>query len=108
MLAVLATDVAAEIVAAKSFLNDVPSVSKWVQAWIRPTYRVEVGPIYRLAVCFIGGHFFRNSNTLLSAPVTNNNITFNDSFQTTSLDIAGTAITTNKNANAVDVLFQPD
>lgn len=58
-----------------------------------------------MVVLFPHGKFYRTNAVL---PQTNNNIQFRQGFQTTALVPETTALTTNVNANAVDILFYPD
>lgn len=80
----------------------------WQQVWFRPWLRVTLDPYqYRAAVLFPAGGFFRN-NAVLGGPIVHNNIQFANSFQSTSLIPELAAITTNTNANGIDILFYPD
>lgn len=80
----------------------------WQQVWFPKWLRVTLDPFeYRVAVLFPSGGFFRN-NTVLGGSVVHNNIRYVASFQSTSLVPELAAISTNTNANAVDVLFYPD
>lgn len=81
------------------------SGNAWQQAWIRPRVHVTVGPVYRLAVRFDHGKFYRQ-NSLLTSQVTRNNIGFQNGFQSTALDPDGATLTLNSNANGIDVLFR--
>jgi hypothetical protein len=78
----------------------------WHNFWFRPWYRVLTTQSYGLYVMFVGGHYFR-WNSHLGGGLTQNNITFIDGFQSTTLYPFG-FVTTNGNANGVDVLFQRD
>lgn len=80
---------------------------KWHHLWFGKPIRIVVGDTYRLAAVFVGGGFYR-TNAALTSPVTRNGIQFLNSWQTTSLDIGNAILTTNTNANALDVLFQAD
>lgn len=82
-------------------------VATWQHAWFSKPLRVTTGRDYRLAFMYLGGGFFR-TNAALASAVTRNQVQFKFGFQTTSLDISGAGLTSNTNANAVDVLFQPD
>lgn len=81
--------------------------AKWHHLWLPKPYRVVTTDTYRLAGVFLGGGFYR-TNAALTSAVTRNGIQFLSSWQTTSLDIGNATLTTNTNANALDVLFQAD
>lgn len=78
----------------------------WQQAWICPQWRVDTTLEYRMIFgCF--SYYYRN-NGALSSPVTHNGIQFRNSFTSTVISTIAVPPTTNTNANAIDVLFQPD
>lgn len=105
---VLFSTAAGELVCAKTFADVVMPADGWQQCWIHPTVRVPSGVDYRLSVMLPLGKLFRQNTALVAPPVRHSNIDFNYSYQTTSLDPVNSAVTGNTNANAVDVLFQPD
>ena len=93
--------------AARSFFPIQQGASAgWRNLWLRPSIRVIVGHQYRLH-CLTNGSYHRQ-NAALTSPVTHNNLQFINSFQTTAIDPVVVTITTNTNANGVDVLFQAD
>jgi hypothetical protein len=57
---------------------------------------------------FLPGGYFRTNNALVGGAVTNNGITLIQGWQSTALFPFNTSLTLNANANAVDILFQPD
>jgi|SRR5689334_4592507 len=81
--------------------------AKFMHIWFHKPLRIDTTTLWRVAVLYLGGGFYRTNNAL-TTPVTRNNIQLINGFQTTSLDIASSILTTNANANAVDVLFQAD
>jgi len=87
--------------------NGAPSTG-WYQAWFHPWFRPQTNQDYRLAVYFGFSGFFRQNNALAAGDVAHNGISFINSWQSTALGIFSAAPTTNKNANAIDILFQPD
>jgi hypothetical protein len=93
---------------AKAFVDDTAAASGWQNAWIRPWFRPDPNTDYRLAIFFEAGKFFRQTNALGSGAVAHNNISFIHGWQNASLDIFSAGATVNSNANAVDILFQPD
>ncbi len=78
----------------------------WRQAWFRPWFRPTIGTNYRIAVMMANA--YGRHNTQLASPVTNNGLKFISSFQSTAINPVVVSITTNTNANGVDVLFQAD
>jgi hypothetical protein len=78
----------------------------WRQTWLRPWVRLVPGTIYRIA-CLMTTTYLRH-NAFLAAPVTVNGIKFFSSFQSTAINPVLVSVTTNTNANGVDILFQPD
>jgi hypothetical protein len=89
------------------FRQDVtPPVNGWMNAWFRPWLRINTTDSYRVMIQQGGG--YSRTNTALASTVTHNHVSFLNSFQSTSLYPPGATITTNTNANGVDVLFQPD
>lgn len=80
---------------------------RWNHMWFKRPYPVVTTQTYRIAVLYRGGGLYRTNNALTSA-VTRNGIQFLHGFQSTALDMWGLLVTENANANAVDVLFQPD
>lgn len=82
----------------------------WRNIWLRPWKRIDTSKIYTVAALYRGGGFFRSNNQVasLGTPVFHGNIGLRSSFQSTNLDPANVAISENLNANAVDVLFEPD
>jgi hypothetical protein len=61
-----------------------------------------------LGAMFLPGGYFRTNNALVGGAVTNNGITLIQGWQSTALFPFNTSLTLNANANAVDILFQPD
>jgi len=88
------------------------SAARWNNVWFHPTIRIVPNDLYRVGVLFFLGDFYRTNNVLsaVGTPVFHGHIGLVSSWQTSNLDPAnpGTSITQNTNANAVDVLFQPD
>lgn len=96
-----------ELFRAKAFRDASLPSSGWQNAWCNPWYRVDTTVDYYLAVYVKGGGWKRD-NTALIGDVIHNGIRMKASFQSTSLDVVNVTLTTNNNANGVDVLFQPD
>jgi hypothetical protein len=94
------------IVVAKNMPLHVPTSTGWRNCWIHPTYRVTVGNIYRIAV-LMGGSY-RRQNTALASPVTVGPLKAWSSFQTTSANPLAASISSNTNANGVDIMFRAD
>lgn len=80
----------------------------WHQVWFRPWLRIILGHRYYIGCIYPGGNFFRFNTRLATPPRTVNNIAYWSSWQSTAVYPFGSAITTNTNANAIDVLFYPD
>ncbi len=90
-----------------AFRSDVAlPVNAWYQTWFRPWVRINTSDNYRIAVLMYTG--YHRTGAALVVPVTHNGVQFISSFQTTALDPVAAAITTNTNANGVDILFQQD
>lgn len=85
--------------------SDSPA-NEWLQAWFRPWLRVDTTSVYRVAVLCVSG--YQRQNSALTSSVVHNSIRFLSSFQTTSINPVGASITSNTNANGVDILFNPD
>lgn len=96
-----------KLLAVKHFKDFLPGSPQWVQTWIHPVIHVNTTDLYEVAVAFPGNPYTRLVNGLTSF-VTHNNIQFLHGFQSTVWDLASASLTTNNNANGVDVLFQPD
>jgi hypothetical protein len=80
--------------------------NNWMNLWFRPWVRINTTDNYRVAM--LVGTAYHRTNTALTVPVTNNGIQFISSFQSTTIDVVAATLTTNTNANGVDVLFQAD
>lgn len=92
---------------AKGF-KDVSYPAGFAQTWVHPTVRLVPSTLYRVAILYVGGHFSRTASALAGGNVTHGHITFAQSFQSTSLTPFNGTPTFNTNANAVDILWQPD
>lgn len=90
------------------FRPRVTGANGWQQCWIQPTYRPPINTDLRLAVLYPAGQYFRQVNALSPSPITRNGIQFRQGWQTTSLVPETATLTTNLNANGIDILFQPD
>lgn len=99
--------VTVEVIFAYKFRMRPTGTYAWHNTWIRPWIRPNPANVHMLAVLFPAGLYFRN-NSALTSDVTRNNITFQKGFQSTSISPPTATITLNNNANAIDVLFQPD
>ena len=93
-------------VAARQFRADKPVALGWMNCWLHPTVRIDTTQNYYVAV--LKYHAYLRSNAALAVPVTHGNIKFNSSFQTTAIDPPVATLTSNTNANGVDLLFMPD
>lgn len=80
--------------------------SPWWQVWIRPRMKLYAVSTYRFAILHFSG-YNRTVNTFTAGPVTRGHFTFTKGFQSTSIFPPLATITTNNNANAVDVLADP-
>jgi hypothetical protein len=81
----------------------------WHQTWFNPMLRISQSGTLRLAVLFIGGHYYRQNNAIPSgSSVTHNGIGLIASWQSTAIFPFSTSPTQNLNANAIDILFYPD
>jgi hypothetical protein len=98
------------LIASKAFFHDTPGASGWQQAWLKPSFRIDTAAVYRLAILYPIGRFFRTNNALPAGGTgtAHINIRFRWGFQSNVLDIVSAAPAVNQNANGVDVLFQPD
>jgi hypothetical protein len=83
------------------------ATARFQHLWLPRAFRVGTTEDYRMAVLYRGGGFFRTNN-VLTTPVTRNGVTLVNGFQSTALDVISASVTVNANANAIDVLFQPD
>ena len=81
---------------------------QWQQVWFRPWLRIDETSLWRFAVCYPGGKFFRNNSILTGFGISRNGMTFHRGFTTTSLTPEIATITELSNAHAVDLLFYPD
>lgn len=95
-------------VAAAHLLPTASQAARWHHLWFRPWVRIDTTHTYWVAAIFRGGGFFRTNNALSGGPVTHSGIQLINGFQSTTLSLADVALTTNANANAVDVMFYPD
>lgn len=96
-----------KVVRSAPFRQDVTAPNNvWFQTWMRPWLRIDTSHGYRLIVLM--GNGYQRTNTALGTGVTHGVITMANCFQSTAIDPSGTTITTNTNANGVDVLFQAD
>lgn len=80
-----------------------PASPSWEQAWCRPWQHCVTGKTYGLAVR--NDQDYYRHNAFLGTPVTVGKITFVSSFQSTAIDPMTVSLTTNTNANGVDVLY---
>lgn len=95
-------------VATKALYPTASQAARWHDLWFHPWVRVDTTHTYWVAVLYRGGGFFRTNSALAAGAVTHNDVQFINGFQSTTLSLADVALTTNTNANAVDVLFYPD
>lgn len=90
-----------------NFRKDVTIPSNaWYQTWFRPWVRIDTTHGYRLAV--LQGNGYQRTASALGSGLAHGNITMLNSFQSTSIDPSSVSLTTNTNANGIDVLFQAD
>lgn len=93
---------------AAPFMDVQAPAAGWQQTWLRPWFRVKPNVDYRLIIFSNGAAYHRTPNAFAGGPVDHGDIRFINGFQSTALAIATISVTTNNNANGVDVLFQPD
>lgn len=91
-------------VAATVFKEGTQGAAGWNQVWLRPWFRPIVNDDYRLAILYPAGKLFRINNQLNAGAITRSHIEFGNSFQSTAIAPYNVGVTTNVNANAVDVL----
>lgn len=101
-------DTSGELLRATSFRDIVIGADGWQQTWLRPSHRINTAHTYRLFVLFPQGHYSRNNAAFASGAVTHSNITRSAGFQSTNIAPWLTTLTTNTNANGIDVLWQAD
>lgn len=82
------------------------SINGWNQLWFPKRIPVSGGTQYRAAVLLTPGHYYR-WNSHLGSGLIQNGIQYLNGFQSTSIYPPTSTITTNTNANGVDLLFAP-
>lgn len=82
--------------------------ARWQNVWVRPSIRISTSADYHLGVMFQGAHYYRRNTYLSGGPVAVGHITVENGWQSTTADVTHATPSYNTNANAVDVLFQPD
>lgn len=85
-----------------------PIADNWTYQYVRPHELLEVGHTYYACVqAWV--QYFRTPSASAHLPVTRNNIIMMQGFQTTAANPAEASITTNTNANGLDIIAQdPD
>lgn len=97
------------LMAAYAFQSDQTISDKWFQTWVRPWVRVEKDVDYLFGVLFVGGHYFRTNGIITIGPGNpHGHIAITYGWQSTAAFPFISSPTANSNANAIDVLFQPD
>jgi hypothetical protein len=95
------------VVAAKHFdQSAMHAGGGWRRAWLHKAPRLVVGDFYRVAI--IRNNEYQRTVGALAAPVTHSDITYQSSWQTTSISGPLASISTNTNANGIDVMFYHD
>lgn len=90
--------------------NKLPAIAdpvneKWCNHWYLPRGTLNHTKTYCIAVQMYSTYIRKGS--YLTAPITRNGITFQSGFQSTAVAPWLATITSNTNANAVDVLVEP-
>lgn len=78
----------------------------WAQVWMRPWFYWATSVGLRVGV-LMQNEYSRHA-TFLGTGLTHGNITFLNSWQSTSITPWGTTLTTNANANGIDLLYLPN